>query len=243
MPSKFTKLASSNAAAVVIQYFCGSSSFYDLGSRFKIRHYLRSCSVPSYIVSRTLERSDAKTMVRSDAQDNGLHENAQRDPLPPVKVAQLVRHTGSVVPVLMESPKAWPWKVVSYLNSLAKSHHQVHRIVRGLNGVGVYLCTGWVLSSVIFMLIRPISSHHVAQLAPSQNPNFMQRWGCSPSKFPWTFEAKETMYLLEGKVKVYCDGHDGFFEIGAGDLVEFPKGMKVTWDVTEALNKHYSLEK
>lgn len=71
----------------------------------------------------------------------------------------------------------------------------------------------------------------------------MNRWGCSPSKFPWTFEAKETMYLLEGKVKVYCDGHDGFFEIGAGDLVEFPKGMKVTWDVTEALNKHYSLEK
>ncbi|KAL6315426.1 hypothetical protein AAG906_000540 [Vitis piasezkii] len=70
-----------------------------------------------------------------------------------------------------------------------------------------------------------------------------KKWGCSPSKFPWTFEAKETMYLLEGKVKVYCDGHDGFFEIGAGDLVEFPKGMKVTWDVTEALNKHYSLEK
>lgn len=70
--------------------------------------------------------------------------------------------------------------MVSYLNSLAKSHHQVHRIVRGLNGVGVYLCTGWVLSSVIFMLIRPISSHHVAQLAPSQNPNFMQRFRKSP---------------------------------------------------------------
>lgn len=51
------------------------------------------------------------------------------------------------------------------------------------------------------------------------------------------------MYLLEGKVKVYCDGHDGFFEIGAGDLVEFPKGMKVTWDVIEAVNKHYTLEK
>ncbi|KAM7477296.1 hypothetical protein LguiB_024539 [Lonicera macranthoides] len=69
-----------------------------------------------------------------------------------------------------------------------------------------------------------------------------QWWGCSPSKFPWTFTAKETMYLLEGKVKVYCDGYDGSFEIGAGDLVEFPKGMKVTWDVTEAVNKHYSLD-
>ncbi|WP_369294507.1 cupin domain-containing protein [Klebsiella pneumoniae] len=30
--------------------------------------------------------------------------------------------------------------------------------------------------------------------------------------------------------------------MGAGDLVEFPKGMKVTWDVTEALNKHYHLD-
>ena len=51
------------------------------------------------------------------------------------------------------------------------------------------------------------------------------------------------MFLLEGKVKVYVDGYDESFEIGAGDLVVFPKGMKVTWDVTEAVNKHYSLEK
>lgn len=51
------------------------------------------------------------------------------------------------------------------------------------------------------------------------------------------------MFLLEGKVKVYCDGHDEFFEIGAGDLVKFPKGMKVIWDVTEAVNKHYKVEK
>ncbi|XAR56117.1 hypothetical protein NMG60_11036454 [Bertholletia excelsa] len=68
-------------------------------------------------------------------------------------------------------------------------------------------------------------------------------WEGSPSKFPWTFTAKETMYLLEGKVKVYCDGYDGSFVIGGGDLVEFPKGMKVTWDVTEAVKKHYKLEK
>ncbi|KAL2513401.1 RmlC-like cupins superfamily protein [Abeliophyllum distichum] len=68
-------------------------------------------------------------------------------------------------------------------------------------------------------------------------------WSGGPSKIPWTFTAKETMYLLAGKVKVHCDGQDGFFEIGAGDLVEFPKGMKITWDVVEAVNKHYNLEK
>lgn len=71
----------------------------------------------------------------------------------------------------------------------------------------------------------------------------MNRWECGPSKFPWTFTATETMYLLKGKVNVQVDGVEGSFEIGAGDLVVFPKGMKVTWDVIEGVNKHYSLEK
>ncbi|XP_004300343.1 PREDICTED: uncharacterized protein LOC101315241 [Fragaria vesca subsp. vesca] len=69
------------------------------------------------------------------------------------------------------------------------------------------------------------------------------KWECGPSKFPWSFTATETMYLLKGKVNVEVDGHEGSFEIGAGDLVVFPKGMKVTWDVIEGVNKHYSLEK
>lgn len=68
------------------------------------------------------------------------------------------------------------------------------------------------------------------------------RWGCPPSKFPWTYTAKETCYVLEGKVKVYPDGHNDFVEFGAGDLVEFPKGMKCTWDVSEAVDKHYNFE-
>lgn len=29
------------------------------------------------------------------------------------------------------------------------------------------------------------------------------KWGCEKSKFPWTYSAKETCYLLQGKVKVY----------------------------------------
>ncbi|KAK9927668.1 hypothetical protein M0R45_024840 [Rubus argutus] len=66
------------------------------------------------------------------------------------------------------------------------------------------------------------------------------KWGCGPSKFPWTVTADtEAIYLLEGKVNVHVDGHEGSFEIGAGDLVVFPKGMKVTWDVTETVKKHY----
>ncbi|KAL6652667.1 hypothetical protein ACP70R_011592 [Stipagrostis hirtigluma subsp. patula] len=69
------------------------------------------------------------------------------------------------------------------------------------------------------------------------------KWGCEPSKFPWTYSDKETCYLLQGKVKVYPDGHgEEFVEIAAGDLVVFPKGMSCTWDVAETVDKHYKFE-
>lgn len=50
---------------------------------------------------------------------------------------------------------------------------------------------------------------------------------------------------MEGKVKVNVDGYDEeeeTFEIGKGDVVVFPKDMKVVWEITEAVKKHYSLE-
>ncbi|CAL0303531.1 unnamed protein product [Lupinus luteus] len=64
-----------------------------------------------------------------------------------------------------------------------------------------------------------------------------------PTKIPWSFKAEETMYLLEGKVKVTVEESVGSFEIGAGDLVVFPKGMNITWEVIKDLKKHYSLKK
>ncbi|KGN52597.1 uncharacterized protein LOC101218376 [Cucumis sativus] len=68
------------------------------------------------------------------------------------------------------------------------------------------------------------------------------KWGCGPSKFPWTYSDKETCYLLEGKVKVTPAGSNESVEIGAGDLVVFPKGMSCTWDVSVAVDKHYKFE-
>ncbi|KAI5641852.1 hypothetical protein M9H77_00076 [Catharanthus roseus] len=68
------------------------------------------------------------------------------------------------------------------------------------------------------------------------------KWGCDPSKFPWTYSSRETCFLLKGKVKVYPDGCDEAVEIGAGDLVEFPKGMSCTWDVSETVDKHYKFD-
>ncbi|XWS10771.1 hypothetical protein CRYUN_Cryun38cG0026500 [Craigia yunnanensis] len=65
--------------------------------------------------------------------------------------------------------------------------------------------------------------------------------GCH-SKFPWTYSSKETCYLLEGKVKVYPDGSKEFLEIGAGDSVEFLKGMSCIWDVSGAVDKHHKFD-
>ncbi|XP_022156029.1 uncharacterized protein LOC111023000 [Momordica charantia] len=66
------------------------------------------------------------------------------------------------------------------------------------------------------------------------------KWGCEPSKFPWTYSDKETCFLLEGKVKVTPAGSEESVEIGSGDLVVFPKGMSCTWDVSVAVDKHYN---
>jgi uncharacterized cupin superfamily protein len=63
-------------------------------------------------------------------------------------------------------------------------------------------------------------------------------WKCEPSTFDWAYTEKETCYLLEGKVTV-SDGKDSVsFE--AGDLVVFPEDLECTWNVQQAVTKHYN---
>ncbi|KAL9660134.1 hypothetical protein QQ045_024945 [Rhodiola kirilowii] len=98
------------------------------------------------------------------------------------------------------------------------------------------------------MAIRACTMQATSRIGPREVGNGHGKkwagalWEGGPSKFPWTFTATETMYLLKGKVKVECEGHEGQFEIGAGDLVVFPNGMKVTWYIIEPVEKHFSLE-
>ncbi|KAL7506048.1 hypothetical protein ACHAXN_003402 [Cyclotella atomus] len=64
-------------------------------------------------------------------------------------------------------------------------------------------------------------------------------WGCPASKFPWTYDSSESCYLLAGQVTVTpTDGRQAA-TFGKGDFVTFPAGMSCTWDVTEAVQKHY----
>jgi uncharacterized cupin superfamily protein len=66
-------------------------------------------------------------------------------------------------------------------------------------------------------------------------------WTKEVSEFPWTYDSSETCYFLEGDVVVTPDGGEPV-EVGAGDLVTFPRGMSCTWKVRGAVRKHYTFE-
>lgn len=66
-------------------------------------------------------------------------------------------------------------------------------------------------------------------------------WQKEVSTFPWSFPEQEIAYILEGEcVVTTCCGTTVTF--GKGDLVTFPAGVKITWEVKQALHKHYQLD-
>jgi len=73
----------------------------------------------------------------------------------------------------------------------------------------------------------------------------VEKWGIWESdvkKFDWEYDEEETIYVLEGKVRVLLeDGEEVVF--GKGDLVTFPKGIRCTWDVKEKIKKRYTFKR
>ena len=63
-------------------------------------------------------------------------------------------------------------------------------------------------------------------------------WSCEPSTFPWSYDEQETCLLVEGDVTVTPDGGEPV-RFGVGDLVVFPAGLSCTWEVHQAVRKHY----
>ena len=63
-------------------------------------------------------------------------------------------------------------------------------------------------------------------------------WEKEPSSFPWHYDEQETCLVLEGKVTVTPKGGEPV-TFSKGDLVVFPQGMSCTWNVQEAVRKHY----
>lgn len=66
-------------------------------------------------------------------------------------------------------------------------------------------------------------------------------WTKEISTFPWTYDRRETCYLLEGEVIVTPGGGEAV-RLVAGDLVTFPAGMACTWEIREAVRKHYDFD-
>ncbi len=64
-------------------------------------------------------------------------------------------------------------------------------------------------------------------------------WEHGEAVFPWTYEATETCYILEGEAVVTPEGGAPVV-IRAGDLVVFPRGMSCTWEIRRPIRKHYS---
>ena len=84
-------------------------------------------------------------------------------------------------------------------------------------------------------VISQASDEDIAKLRCRSWPT----WGCGVSKFPWTYGDTETCLLLAGKVTV-SPTNGTPVTIQKGDIAVFPAGMSCTWDVTEAIQKHYN---
>lgn len=65
-------------------------------------------------------------------------------------------------------------------------------------------------------------------------------WEKEVSTFDWTYDDKETCYIIEGEVVVTPQGGEPV-TLRKGDLVTFPAGLSCTWDIKSPIRKHYEL--
>ncbi len=61
-------------------------------------------------------------------------------------------------------------------------------------------------------------------------------WECTAGAFEWTYDFDETIHILEGSI-VLRDGGNAPTRLGPGDVVFFPKGSKVYWEVEGYVKK------
>lgn len=64
-------------------------------------------------------------------------------------------------------------------------------------------------------------------------------WTKEVSTFPWQYDIDETCYFLEGNVIITPEGGEPI-QISKGDLVQFAAGIKCTWEIRQAVKKHFS---
>lgn len=65
-------------------------------------------------------------------------------------------------------------------------------------------------------------------------------WAKEVSRFPYYYQQEEQCLFLEGEVVI--ETSSGKFTLKAGDFAIFRKGLKCTWDIRQAVKKHYHFE-
>ena len=65
-------------------------------------------------------------------------------------------------------------------------------------------------------------------------------WEKEISEFPWEYKMTESCYIVDGEATVTPEDGEPV-QIERGDFVIFPQGMKCTWKITDAIEKHYNL--
>ena len=63
-------------------------------------------------------------------------------------------------------------------------------------------------------------------------------WEKEVSTFDWHYDREEICYVLEGEAVVTPKSGEAV-TIQRGDLVRFPASLDCTWQIVEAIEKHY----
>ncbi|EXJ16300.1 cupin domain-containing protein [Imhoffiella purpurea] len=66
-------------------------------------------------------------------------------------------------------------------------------------------------------------------------------WKKEPSTFPWEYSQTETCYVVRGRFTVTPEGGEPE-SFSRGDLISFPAGLSCTWEIHEAVEKHYRFD-
>ena len=63
-------------------------------------------------------------------------------------------------------------------------------------------------------------------------------WSHAVATFTWSYDEKETCYILEGEANV-TDSEGNNIQFTAGDWVIFEQGVTCTWNITKNIRKKY----
>jgi uncharacterized cupin superfamily protein len=61
-------------------------------------------------------------------------------------------------------------------------------------------------------------------------------WECSAGRFTWLYNVDETLYFLDGGVRIRI-GDGAWKTYGAGDTVHFSRGAVATWEIDTFIRK------